>query len=263
MTKTGRLLGKAIMQRCRVSLLGDLYERACDRGLGLPLDGKRRRRRRRVDRARTLFIHIPRNAGMSIAQALYGEQIRHATIRYYARAVPRLLWRTTSFAVVRDPVARFLSSFNYAQAGGSADNRVSAPFIDRYTAFRSIDDALDHLEETSDVYQIDHIFRPQSWYVTDRKGKVIVDRLFLFEEFDRVRRFLALRGIVDVPHLNHVEKPPVELDERQIARIHGFYARDFELVEALRDEATDRLPSLRELLPLPGLRHRTEEARRA
>lgn len=262
MIKAGGFLSKAIMRRCKVSLVGDLYERACDHGLGLPLDGKRRRRLRQVDRARTLFIHIPKNAGMSIAQALYGEQIRHATIRYYAKAAPRLLWRTTSFAVMRDPVARFASAFNYAQAGGSADNRISAPFIDRYTAFRTIDDALDHLEEAGDLYQIDHIFRPQSWYITDRTGMVIVDRLFLIEEFDHVRRFLALRGIADVPHINHVEKPLVDLDARQIARIRHFYARDCELVQALRDEANERLPSLRELLPLPDPRRRVEGARR-
>jgi hypothetical protein len=256
MSKAGGFLGKTIMQRCKVSLVGDLYERACDKGLRLPLDGKRRRRLRNVNRARTLFIHIPKNAGMSIAQALYGEQIKHATIRYYAKAASRLLWRTPSFAVMRDPVGRFVSAFNYAQAGGSADNRISAPFIDRYMAFGTIDDALDHLEDAADIYQIDHIFRPQSWYITDRKGKVIVDRLFLLDEFDRVRRFLALRGIADVPHLNHVEKPPVALDESQLARIRQFYARDFELVQALRDEAIDRLPSLRELLPLPDARRR-------
>jgi hypothetical protein len=239
----------AIMRRCNVSLVGDLYERACDRGIGLPLDGKRRRRLRKVDRARTLFIHIPKNAGMSIAQALYGEQIKHATIRYYAKAAPRLLWRTPSFAVLRDPVARFVSAFNYAQAGGSDHNRVSAPFIDRYKAFRTIEDALDHLEDAADIYRIDHIFRPQSWYITDRKGSLIVDRLFLLERFDQVCRFLALRGIEDVPHLNHVEKPPTALEESQVARIRNFYARDFALIEALRDDANQRLP-----LPRPWVR---------
>jgi hypothetical protein len=250
------LVRKAIMRRCGVSLVGDVYERACERGFGLPIDGKRRRKLRQIRRARTLFIHIPKNAGMSIAHALYGEQIKHATIRYYAKAAPRLLWRTPSFAVLRDPVARFVSAFNYAQAGGSRHNRISEPFRDRYMAFATVDDALDHLERASDLYQIDHIFRPQSWYITDCKGKVIVDRLFLLEEFDRVRRFLALRSIPDVPHLNHVEKPPMALTAPQIARIRAFYARDFELVQALYDEATERLPSLRELPALVDERRR-------
>ncbi len=116
-------------------------------------------------------------------------------------------------------------------------------------AFRSIDDALDHLENAADIYQIDHVFRPQSWYITDRLGKVIVDRLFLLEEFDRVRRFLALREIADVPHLNHVETPPMALSDVQVARLRHFYARDFELVQALRDESAERLSSLRELVP--------------
>lgn len=247
-------IGEAIMRRCKVLLVGDLYERACDRGFGLPIDRKRRRRLRRIDRARTLFIHIPKNAGMSIAQALYGEQIKHATIRYYAKAARRMLWNTTSFAVLRDPIARFLSAFAYAQAGGSPHNRVSAPFRATYMAFGSIDDALDHLESARDIYQIDHIFRPQSWYVTDRHGKVIVDRLFLIDEFDRVRRFLALRQIADVPHLNQIDQPPLALSDTQVARIQAFYARDWQLVQALRDEAAEPLPSLRDLPPLPAER---------
>ena len=242
-----RLFNQAILRRCNVLLIGDIYERACDAGWRVPGDRKRRRRLAAIDRARTLFIHIPKNAGTSVSQALYGEQIKHATIRYYAKAAPRLLWRTPSFAVLRDPVARFLSAFNYAQAGGCREKRVAAPFRDRYMAFATIDDALDHLEGAADLYAIDHVFRPQSWYITDRAGTVLVDRLFLIEDFDSVRRFLALRAIADIPHLNHVEKEPADLTEAQIARIRAFYSRDFQLVEALREEATQRLPSLRDL----------------
>jgi hypothetical protein len=243
-------LNQAIMRRFGVVLVGDIHERACAAGWWLPVDAKRRRRLWLIRRARTLFIHIPKNAGMSVSHALYGEQIKHASIRYYDSVARRMLWNTTSFAVLRDPVRRFLSAFNYAQNGGSAHNGIAAPFRDRYMAFRSVDDALDHIEAAPDIYQIDHIFRPQSWYITDRAGKVSVDRLFLLEDFDRLRRFLALREVAEVPHLNHIEKPVAELTEAQIMRIRSFYARDFELVQALREEAAQRPPSLRELPPL-------------
>jgi len=248
---TRKRINQSIMQMFGVLLVGDIHERACAAGWRLPIDRKRRQRLALVRRARTLFIHIPKNAGTSVSHALYGEQIKHATIRYYGKVARRMLWNTTSFAILRDPVARFLSAFNYARNGGSADVGIAAPFRDRYMAFQSVDDALDHLEGAADIYQIDHIFRPQSWYITDRAGKVMVDRLFMVEEFDRVRRFLALRQVPEVPHLNHIEEPPAELSETQIARIRRFYARDFELVQALRSETAERLPSLRELPPLP------------
>lgn len=239
----GRNPGDAIMQRCGVRLFGDLYERACDGGFRLPIDRKRRRRLQRIDQARTLFIHIPKNAGMSIAQALYGDQIKHATIRYYTVSAPRMMWNTTSFAVLRDPVARFVSAFGYAQAGGSADNRIAAPFRDQYRAFRTIDDAIDHVANAADIYQIDHVFRPQAWYIVDRTGKIAVDRLFLLEEFDRVRRFLALRDIAEIPHLNHVVAAPASLTTDQVGRIRDLYARDCEIVAALR--------AMRVTYPLP------------
>ena len=246
-------IGVRIRQACGVRLVGDLYERACDAGLGLPLDGKRRQRLRQVQQARTLFIHVPKNAGMSISAAMYGQQIKHATIRYYRRAAPRLLRRTTSFAVLRDPIERFISAFHYAQAGGSADNRVAAPFRDTYMAFRTIDDALDHLEAAPSVYAIDHIFRPQSWYISDRAGKVVVDRLFLMHEMDRVREFLQLRCGAELDHINASTPLRMPLDATQIARIERLYADDVALVAKVR--ATSRSSA--------GTPERTNERTRA
>ena len=72
-----------------------------------------------------------------------------------------------SFAVLRDPTARFLSAYRYGRAGGSAINDVAEPFRTLYRGFRSIDDALDHVETAASPYAVDHIFRPQSWYVGD------------------------------------------------------------------------------------------------
>lgn len=116
-------------------------------------------------------------------RGLYGLQIKHASVRYYARAAPKLLGDVGSFAVVRDPVERFQSAFDYAKAGGSRDSRISAPFRERYMAFRSFDDALDHVERARSPYQIDHIFRSQFWYVADAEGEIRVKRLV---PFDRV-----------------------------------------------------------------------------
>lgn len=97
---------------------------------------------------------------MSVSEALYGLQIKHASVRYYARAAPKLLGDVGSFAVVRDPVERFQSAFDYAKAGGSRDSRISAPFRERYMAFRSLDDALDHVERALAVPDRPHLSIP-------------------------------------------------------------------------------------------------------
>ncbi|WP_293971869.1 sulfotransferase family 2 domain-containing protein [Sphingomonas sp.] len=220
-----------------VSLTGDLYERACEVGFGLPPDRKRRHRLRLIEEAGLLFIHVPKNAGMSISNALYGEQIKHATIRYYHHAAPRLLRRTTSFAVLRDPVERFASAFAYARAGGSAHNQVAAPFRETYRGFGDVNAALDHLEAARSVYAIDHIFRLQSWYVSDRRGRRSVDRLFLFDEPDRLAAFLDRRGAAPLTHINAAPRERACFSPEQINRIRAFYAADVALIEAVRAEA--------------------------
>jgi len=219
------------LRLANVRLVGDLYERSCDRGFGLPLDAKRRQRLACVRKAGTLFIHIPKNAGMSISEALYGRQIKHASIRYYQKAAPRLLRRVASFAIVRDPIERFASSLRYAQAGGTRHNRVSEPFRALYQSFVTAEDALDHLEAVTSIYDIDHIFRPQSWYITDRNGHVIVDKLFPFHDLDGIAEFLGLRCLARVRHLNASRASDPSFTAAQVERIQRFYASDLGLFD--------------------------------
>jgi hypothetical protein len=219
-----------------VRLVSDIHEKLAEEGRPLPLDAKRRRRLAAIREAGSLFIHIPKNAGMSISQALYREQIKHVSIRYYARVAPELAAGTPSFALLRDPVERFLSAYGYGKAGGGADNQVSLPFRATYMGFGSVDAALDHLESARSPYHLDHIFRPQSWYVTGGDGRVAVDRLLLVEEIDKLAEFVpGLRG-APLPHLNKGRTLREALNPWQVRRLHRLYEQDFELVEALRAE---------------------------
>ncbi|MCC2976568.1 sulfotransferase [Sphingomonas sp. PL-96] len=224
---------RAILRLAKVHLVGDLYERACDRGVSLPLDAKRRERLACIARAGALFIHIPKNAGMSISAALYDQQIKHASIRYYQLAAPDLVRRVVSFAVVRDPVARFASSLSYAQAGGGKDNAVSEPFRDRYRSFRTADDALDHLETATSLYQLDHIFRPQSWYLRGIDGALAVDRIFAMSDTDALQAFLDAGGGPKLRHLNASDPRRPSLSAKQIDRIERFYAKDRVLFDSV------------------------------
>lgn len=175
-----------------------------------------------------LFVHVPKNAGMSISEMLYGCQVKHASVRYYARVAPELLRDLDSIAVVRDPVDRFLSAYDYARAGGSADNRVSAPFYDIYKAFRSVDDALDHVERAASLYHVDHIFRPQTWYLADAAGAIRVRRLVRFEQVGELGGQFS--GGRPVPSMNRRSKPVTHLTQQQIQRVRRVYASDVALL---------------------------------
>lgn len=218
------LLGRLALNALGLSLGGDLHEWATDLGLALPLSPARRRRFEAVRRAGILFVHVPKCAGMAVSEALYGSQIKHGTVRWYRRYAPHLD-DLPSFAVLRDPVERFVSAWRYARTGGSPDNRVSAPFRDRYMGLRSLDHAIDHVEQATSVYRIDHIFRPQHWYVTDANGAVDVDLLFELGD-PALERFIRTRTRRGLPRVNRSRAPRPRVTSMQEERIRWLYRAD-------------------------------------
>jgi len=242
--KSSRLRGAqhVLMRAMRVKLASDLHERACDLGVRPPLDAKRRRWLEAVRRAGLIFIHIPKNGGMSVNQALYGEHVTHCSIRYYRCIAPRLSAALPSFALIRDPVDRFASAYRYAIAGGSRHNQVSPAFRDRYRSFASPDETLDHIEGAASPYAIDHIFRPQAWFITDREGAIAVDRLLPFTGIGHLDALVPGFPTGAMRHLNIALAPKVALLPRHIERLRGLYARDFELHRMVTNAASTPLP---------------------
>lgn len=211
-----------------VRLVSDIPERLCRIGVRPWVDGKRRGRITAIRRAGVLFVHVPKNAGMSISQHFYGCQVKHRSMRYYLSVAPDLA-ALPSVAVVRDPVRRFLSAFAYARAGGTAHNRVATPFNARYRGFAGIDDALDHLARARGPFDVDHIFRPQSWYLLDDAGRLAVDELVPFEDLGGLTRIGQHRLAAPLPRINAGAAAEPVLTAQQLDFIRSFYRTDFAL----------------------------------
>lgn len=175
-----------------------------------------------------LFVHVPKAAGMAVSQAIYGAPVQHATIRYYQTVAPDLVAVVPTFAVVRDPISRFLSALTYAQSGGSGEFQVSEPFRSIYAAFQTVDAVLDHLEAADWPYGVDHIFRPQSWYVTDARGALAVDHLIPLTELDVALKALAPQAPA-IARVNLSPRRKPELSQRQAWRVRYLYASDLPL----------------------------------
>ena len=226
---TGQAWLKRLLQ---VRLASDIHERATDLGLPLPPGPNRRRRLAKIAERRLLFIHIPKNGGTSISEALYGTHIGHNTIRYYRAVAPIITETVPTFAVLRDPADRFLSAYRHASRGEAADAMISSAFRNEYRAFRSIDDAIDHVEGVKSLYTLDNIFRPQMWYVKDIKGAVAVPNLFHFLDRSRLDAWIA-PWVASLPHLNRSRPAPISLRADQRRRLRSIYAEDYELIASL------------------------------
>jgi len=219
-----------------VRLGSDVPERLARCRLPYVPNARRRERIAAIRASGVLFIHVPKNAGTSVSERLYGRQIKHETVRYYEMVAPDVL-DLPSFAIVREPITRFLSAFRYARNGGTRDRTVDWPFNARYRAFAGIDDAIDHLACARSPFGIDHIFRPQSWYLTDATGECRIDSLVPYEAIDQLGDIVGLGDLDELPQLNRCgsARPPA-LTSSQDAFVRDFYAADF----ALWQEAQER-----------------------
>lgn len=124
-----------------------------------------------------VLIHIPKNAGTTVEDALFGYRVRHRTWEEVREDCPEAWGSLPKVAVIRDPVDRFLSAFDYLRGGGrnALDRKFGAAMIGR----QSLDGFVDRLSRSarfrSTVMGYFH-FRPQTDYVCD-SGEVVVDHL--------------------------------------------------------------------------------------
>ena len=219
----------------------DIYDRFCGRFPHLMRIFKPRIPQ--AMRARNLvFVHVPRVAGTSIVRALYGQGcIHHHSMRYYRALDPAFAMAASSFALLRDPFARFASAFAFVRAGGTPTSRLSGAFLRQTAGLMTVDDYLCFVEERK-ALDLDFVMRPQSWFVCDlQTGMPLVNHLFLLEEDKPVlSAYLAPYGIGGLPWLNRTPPVALLLTPAQRGRIERLYAGDFALIESVRRQKRDR-----------------------
>ncbi|UMM09499.1 sulfotransferase family protein [Gluconobacter frateurii] len=218
-----------LCQLFRVKQFNDIHERAAELRLHLPLGKKRLNRIERIRKAGALFIHVPKNGGTSVCNQLYGCSMMHQTLRYYQHVTPDLCRDLPSFAIWRDPVERFVSAWAFARKGGTSTVKIHPSVNDLYKSFHTLDDAISHVESQSSPYAVDHVFRPQSWYVCQKDGTLAVDTLFPMEKISQLPDLVPAMAGQTIPHLNQ-NPHPQDVTAEQIRRIRRLYEQD----EALR-----------------------------
>jgi hypothetical protein len=187
-----------------------------------------------------LFIHIPKNAGTSVAHALYGTDVYHRSMRLCLWAVPDFTARAYKFALLRNPVERFLSSFDFMMEGRGEMIPVHEGSLRRISGVRTIDAFLDYLETArSNWVNIDNAARPQNWYIVDRSGRIAVDELFTLEAIGEVQQVVRRFGGGKIPHINRTRRSTQSLSAAQLARLRRIYEADFALYAFMQGRAPD------------------------
>lgn len=213
---------------------------------------------------RFVFIHIPKNAGTSVAMALVptmtyrdqeiggtelGQAIaphfrrrygigKHSTLQEVRRVIgERHADEYRSFCVVRDPFERVASTFHFLRrwSDWQAIERWQ-PHAEEFLACETVDDFI-----ASTFFLTpgpDRILEAQTTWLTGPSGEPIgVDRVLRIEHLqEQLVAFMSSLGVEDaagvirLPHANRsVERSGHHtLDERSIRILLDRYAADFE-----------------------------------
>ena len=131
---------------------------------------------------KTIFIHVPKVAGTSLGEALFESgRTGHFEWNLYRAENPLAFEEYFKFCFVREPVARFLSAYNYLLDGGksSADRNAGTDLRSYGGVNAFIQDGLKQHDWLRWVH-----FRPQSDFICDRRGRIMVDFVGRHESFD-------------------------------------------------------------------------------
>jgi hypothetical protein len=139
------------------------------------------------ERHGAVFVHVPKTAGTSIYRIFGMPQTveTHCTALGY-RSSNRALWdRAFRFTFVRNPWDRIVSAYHYLKFNREALDdaywaaRALAPFED----FASFVDALADRPFRRKTLMWRH-FTPQWYFLSDFRGRLMVDDIARFENFD-------------------------------------------------------------------------------
>jgi hypothetical protein len=197
-------------------------------------------------RAGIVFVHIPKAAGTSINHALYGRFMGHPRACEIRKWGSRTLNALPSFAVTRNPWDRLVSAYRFVKRGRGIGGAYQAAinYADQYNCpeFESFPLFVREWLSVKDVSKLDGIFQPQSLFVCDRNGKILVDHVGSLDNLNSTEEFIRSH-LPSMPGIGFSNSSGDRVDYRAfytgdladiVARV---YADDIELFGYRFDEA--------------------------
>nr|WP_242521867.1 sulfotransferase family 2 domain-containing protein [Motiliproteus sp. SC1-56] len=189
--------------------------------------------RRFID-TKTIFVHIPKAAGVSIIKSLYGENVKligHPTLKCIYKAVGEKNKNITVICFARNPYTRLASAYFFLKSGGM--NSVDAMFAKKYLRdFDSFESFVMSGLGNKAIMDYMH-FKPQVDYI-DGVGefdnvKVIVKKYENIDEsYKEVVESIGFGGELGSHNITKsLEKNEVFFTDEMKAKIFSIYKSDF------------------------------------
>ena len=184
-------------------------------------------------KSKSIFIHIPKTAGVSLAKAIYGDVSLEGHRSFYFNSIALNTKNEVFFffAFVRNPFDRLYSAYKFLRKGGM-NNFDKLTFETHLSEFKDFEDFILNGLNKKLIYQITH-FIPQHEYLCDSKGNILVDFIGRFENLDKDIILLSkkLKKDINLSHHNFNSKldyTEVYTDE-MIYRVSNIYQKDIDI----------------------------------
>jgi hypothetical protein len=145
------------------------------------------------DQRRTIFVHIPKCAGVSVCRALFGNLAGGHTplAEYCAVFEPRALQTYFKFTIVRNPWDRVLSAYSFLKKGGMdiADQEWAASELAGYDSFEQF---VEQWLTRDSRWRGEH-FYPQTYFIDPGRYPIALDFIGHFETLEADFRYIAER----------------------------------------------------------------------
>ncbi len=133
---------------------------------------------------KSIFVHIPKAAGISVGYSLYGRKTGdHRTILDYQLCCPKKTFESFfKFSFVRNPWDRLFSAYSYMKKGGrnNQDLEWSKKYLSQYNSFEEF--VTDWINE--DNINLGLHFKPQYKFICSQGNNLEVDFICYFENIE-------------------------------------------------------------------------------
>tara|TARA_B100000780_G_scaffold135191_1_gene94710 strand:- start:3217 stop:3888 length:672 start_codon:yes stop_codon:yes gene_type:complete len=184
-------------------------------------------------KSKTIFIHIPKTAGVSLAKAIFGDVSFEGHRSFYFNSIALNIKNEKyfSFTFVRNPFDRLYSAYKFLQNGGM-NHLDKLVFQTHLSEFNDFEDFILNGLNRKLIYKITHLI-PQHEYLCDKKGSILVDFVGRFEHLERDILLLStiLSKDIKLSHHNYNKK----LDYREaytsemINKVNQIYQKDIDI----------------------------------
>ena len=148
------------------------------------------------NKTKSIFIHIPKCAGTSIGDAIYGDRkIGHYTVEDFFYINKQKYKKYYKFTVIRDPIDRCYSAFNYLKSDKCT--KKDKIFRDKYLVdYLNFNDfILNGLSQKKIILNYIH-FKPQIDFLI-LNGKLSVNHIFLLEDLSNNFFYLQKKFLIN------------------------------------------------------------------